>query len=598
MLTQEEQEIIVRVTNLAEIGRLELQAKNAAAAVDLLNQHLKAQPSLHAAIEPQLKTEAALIGSNTAKVAELTAANKALEGSTVNVGRAAQSVAIIMNELAMGRVRGLTASTGMLVTAMGGPAGLAAIFGLVALSGVELYRMMGGWEGITKAFGGETAKANDRLTQLHDTIKELSAKKHKVELDHSQLTEAKKEAEAIEAALKAAEARKAIQSGEEKDAGGQVKGVVDAPRNRDAVAALRRMIIANLNETDPNATKAEKERAEFIEKTVRENAQPGETHDQTLWKVRRGDPAFDQQLKAMAAKATAARAEISKPGGGADVFLEGMIKRASGGVGVAQEDAHAALIQGLRNAGQSDMADELENATPGALKDRQRPGQARRDSHAQRAAAARKATADRKEDLALTQQGRDNESADARAAREEAERANPRLKMTAAQKLVDDRANAAFERMNGRGRRALPASKTAEGRDAARVARFRARAAKAHALGGPGDPDAINADVQKALGDKVRAAGKAAKDKEDNALDIAGARGEGKANPQNAAQQAVARGVEQMRQTMHAQEQELLKIAAMFGPIVGQQAAERVQWRNQMQGIHFQSWSNIQGPGL
>lgn len=111
-----------------------------------------------------------------AELATTRSAYTALGGSIEGVthaargsGRVFQEATILLNELAMGRVRGLTATINRLGLALGGPAGLASMIGMATLAGVELYRH---WDEIKKLWEGlKIPKVTGDLKDMQEALK-------------------------------------------------------------------------------------------------------------------------------------------------------------------------------------------------------------------------------------------------------------------------------------------------------------------------------------------------------------------------------------------------------------------------------------------
>lgn len=101
-----------------------------------------------------------------------TAATKALQGANVNAGRAMQEFMILSNELAMGRVRGMTATIGRLGAAFGGSAGLVGMIGMATLGVVELVKH---WDELEKWWAGtKIPKVSGDLKEMEAALKDVN----------------------------------------------------------------------------------------------------------------------------------------------------------------------------------------------------------------------------------------------------------------------------------------------------------------------------------------------------------------------------------------------------------------------------------------
>jgi hypothetical protein len=259
----------------------------------------------------------------------------------------------------LNNIEGVTLALGL----GGGMAGALTLMGILAMAfkpqAKELAESIG-------LFGGAADESKGHLEGLKTKIGELEAKPFKIAVDIVQLEEAKKEVEAIEAAIAAVKAARTYQADREKESGGKVAKIVGS--DAEAQAKVKAMLASELLQQDPEALAAQRDytdaQAQWTNLANKNSKDEGliETAGRQFEMAR-----MVRRMNAARQRGDTALAEIQKEGGGADKAWGDLLAGAEKGRGPEQDAARQQLADLFRRAGAEGTAGEIEGADPRKL---------------------------------------------------------------------------------------------------------------------------------------------------------------------------------------------------------------------------------------
>jgi hypothetical protein len=367
--------------------------EDAKAATAALGDQFKQGAIDEAAFREGIRFQARTIADSKEKIEAFERAARGGASGMAGFGQSTLQAGRIIQDFTQGGLAGVLNNIEGLVMALGGPAGLA---GILTIVGVGFYVLKPKIEEFMKSLLDDAPVTfADRLEEMHKRIKELEDKPHKIAIEVDELRDAKEQVEAIEAGLKTIEQMQKTQAHYERESGRQIaETFAEAPGGAGAVTeSVIKPILGEIRQTMPELAGALKRFGE-LQATIpaaqkalegrRAEGIPLEEELRTEFRIQQLQEERDRlnkrinTLEQSAEEQATARAGI-------------LINAAERGTGIQQQRAREELTRRLRQAGQRDLAEDVETASPEMIRAQEGAKKAlkERNEAAQKAAAAR-----------------------------------------------------------------------------------------------------------------------------------------------------------------------------------------------------------------
>jgi len=349
-LTKEEQQLVVSVTGRLEVERLTEEYRKAERALaDTIKQNQQGT-LVGAAYETQLKAQTAALNGVSQSLGKAQGSVREYRQNMVALGYVLNDFFSVQGGIAQ-RLNAIANNMPMLLAGFSGW-GLAA-GALLPILGALTPALGKLWE--TLAGSGVIEQAKTRLESLRETIKAIEAKPVKLAVDYSDLENARKQAEQLQAGLKAFEEWKNLTSKAQQESGRRVGDVLSEAKggNKEVTDKLEAQRAKEILAADPQYSE--------LQRKAKEAKEAADSIDQDIYAEPGAGDAYRKQAEEFTKEAAARAAQVKEQ-------ARGDIGSIYAGARRGDEAQQEELQRRLRGVGRDSLAQDLAAATPRAIK--------------------------------------------------------------------------------------------------------------------------------------------------------------------------------------------------------------------------------------